>query len=600
MKHQHYRSFLRLGDWLRSLGYVDRRSFSHAMRVRHREGSRSFLGIAMTEVSLLPRSLSDLMLACQSSLPYLSRHRLESWTVVPFSTAEALRHGLAWQYLLMRDPGGQCWAVLGQRAVVQQPCWAHDLPCLLTDSAWATLMLARQAQEFGLSDGRLNGHWRWAASQSVGRLDFRWMVCWAVLILMVSAVGFVGGAAWIWWSAGAVMGLLSSLVIVQRAWMVMGQSKLLLVSVPSTAPAHGMSERAMPCLTVMIPMHDEGVMVGSMMQQLQRLDYPLTALDIVWVVEADDASTIGSLFDAAAYALGRIVVVPPGMPRTKARACNYALERARGRFVVIFDAETYPDPDQPRKAVDCLLHGESVACVQAIPTIRNGWMGWLARCQAIEYDYWFRYFLPGLEVRGLPVPLGGHSNYFCVERLAAAGGWNPFQLTEDAELGLRLFRAGHRTVIIPSATSDQSPVRVKDWLAQRERWIHGFLQTYASWIRWQFSGRLSWCQRLQVHGFVGLAHYSLLWSPCLWIGGWLVPWGENAGMSVVYFLPWLLGIVWSGWQWKQADHAPKPNLAVYLVYGFLHHVAAWRACVAAIGSAWHRPIRWNKTPHYRG
>ena len=54
----------------------------------------------------------------------------------------------------------------------------------------------------------------------------------------------------------------------------------------------------------------------------------------------------------------------------------------------------------------------------------------------LEYTFWFDYMLPGLERLRLPIPLGGTSNHFRTATLRDLGGWAPFNVTEDAHLGI--------------------------------------------------------------------------------------------------------------------------------------------------------------------
>ena len=102
----------------------------------------------------------------------------------------------------------------------------------------------------------------------------------------------------------------------------------------------------------------------------------------------------------------------------------------------------------------------------------------LARQFALEYAAQFDALLPALERLGLPIPLGGTSNHFRVDRLKAVGGWDPYNVTEDADLGFRLARAGHRTKTIASTTWEEAPIRLESWIKQRTRWLKGWMQTY--------------------------------------------------------------------------------------------------------------------------
>ncbi|MGV8995536.1 MAG: glycosyltransferase family 2 protein [Parvibaculaceae bacterium] len=167
------------------------------------------------------------------------------------------------------------------------------------------------------------------------------------------------------------------------------------------------------------------------------------------------------------------------MPLTKPKACNYALNFARGEYLVVYDAEDMPEPNQLRRALTAF--GESddtLACVQARLNFYNQFENWLTRQFTLEYAAFFDLLLPTLERLRLPIPLGGTSTHFRTSALRKAGAWDPYNVTEDADLGMRFAMLGLRTGTIHSTTFEEANCRIDNWLRQRSRWVKGWLQTY--------------------------------------------------------------------------------------------------------------------------
>ena len=208
------------------------------------------------------------------------------------------------------------------------------------------------------------------------------------------------------------------------------------------------------------------------------------SFEIKLILEAADAETI-----AAARALDlpgnvEILVVPDLHPRTKPKALNYALPLARGDYLVIYDAEDRPERDQLRKGIAAFRQGPpNLACVQAKLNLYNADDNWLTRQFTIEYGALFDGLLPALDRLRLPIPLGGTSNHFRVAALKWLMAWDPFNVTEDADLGTRLARSGYRCQVLSSTTFEEAPVRFASWLRQRTRWIKGYMQTWLVHMR---------------------------------------------------------------------------------------------------------------------
>src|SRR5262249_40834782 len=154
---------------------------------------------------------------------------------------------------------------------------------------------------------------------------------------------------------------------------------------------------------------------------------------------------------------------------------NYALAGARGEFVVIYDAEDRPHPDQLRAACSQFAASpDDVVCLQAPLVISNGGASWVSAAVSLEYSALFFVLLPMLARRRMPVPLGGTSNHFRVAELRASGGWDPYNVTEDADLGMRLHRLGYRCGVIDCPTYEDAPATFRVWLNQRTRWFKGW------------------------------------------------------------------------------------------------------------------------------
>jgi cellulose synthase/poly-beta-1,6-N-acetylglucosamine synthase-like glycosyltransferase len=198
---------------------------------------------------------------------------------------------------------------------------------------------------------------------------------------------------------------------------------------------------------------------------------------VKFVLEADDHETRRAL---AALDLGppfAIITAPALGPRTKPKALNVALPFAHGSFTVIYDAEDVPEPDQLRRAFDTFIAAdERLACVQASLTIDNTTDSWLARMFTASYAGHFEGFLPAMAALRLPFPLGGSSNHFRTAALRRVGGWDPYNVTEDADLGIRLHRFGYRCAALSSATYEEAPARFGPWLKQRTRWYKGWMR----------------------------------------------------------------------------------------------------------------------------
>ena len=243
--------------------------------------------------------------------------------------------------------------------------------------------------------------------------------------------------------------------------------------------ARALSDDELPVFTVLVPMYREPATLPLLARSLRELDYPLGKLDIKLVLEADDTETIEVASKLGLEGVFEVIRVPPSQPKTKPKACNFALQFARGEYLAIYDAEDRPEPDQLRKVVATFRRASpETACLQCRLSYFNATENWLSRMFTLDYALWFDQMLPGLERLNVPIPLGGTSNHFKIEVLRELHGWDPFNVTEDADLGVRLTQKGYRVGVVDSTTYEEAACHAGNWIRQRSRWMKGYMQTF--------------------------------------------------------------------------------------------------------------------------
>ncbi len=375
--------------------------------------------------------------------------------------------------------------------------------------------------------------------------------------------------------------------------------------------ADSIPDSDLPVYSVLIPMFRESRVLPDLVAAVSALDYPTAKLDVLLVLEAVDAETRSAAASLELPGFMRVIDVPDSQPRTKPKALNYALQFARGDYVVVFDAEDVPEPGQLRRAIATFRDSRTeTICLQGRLNVHNVQDGWLARHFALEYSVLFDVTLPGLARLGLPIPLGGTSNHFPRAVLDRWTGWDPFNVTEDADLGIRLARTGGRVAMLHSTTWEEAPARLTVWLRQRTRWLKGWLQTYLVHTRQPrrllrdlgpvaFAGFHLYSGGLLLSAFV-FPLFCALVALELWQGGWLQPpgplparvlWTVAAfNVSAAYVASVLAAVVAvrrRGRAWLALSAPLMP------VYWLLISLAAYRA-LFQLATA---PHLWEKTEH---
>jgi cellulose synthase/poly-beta-1,6-N-acetylglucosamine synthase-like glycosyltransferase len=369
---------------------------------------------------------------------------------------------------------------------------------------------------------------------------------------------------------------------------------------PSPEEIRWTPDHNLPRITLLVALLREGEeVIRDLLSHLARLDYPAGKLDVKLLIEADDDQTLGALEAAGDQALVyEVIPVPPGEPRTKPKALNYGLATAHGDIVAVFDAEDRPSPGQAREAAAAFQRGGAdLAVVQAPLLIHNRDEGWLAGQFDVEYAIHFNVWLPFQSRLGAPFALGGTSNYFRRRALVAAGGWDAWNVTEDADLGLRLARFGGRAAMITQPTYEEAPFRLQHWFNQRTRWMKGHVQTWLVLMRRPFTAArgMGWLQFAAMQlTFGGALLASAMHAPLIaWlVAGIFTPLVSLEGWHAALFGLGYGSVVAAAFASKTA----KPTLATFLLlpaYWLLHSLAMARA----LGELVHRPYYWAKTPH---
>ena len=363
-----------------------------------------------------------------------------------------------------------------------------------------------------------------------------------------------------------------------------------------------------PTVSIIVALYRESDIAGRLVQRLAQLDYPAALLDVILAVEADDRMTLDALSHAELPPWMRIVIVPEGQVKTKPRALNHALDYARGAIVGIYDAEDAPEPAQIRKVVARFqTSAPDVGCLQGMLDYYNPRTNWLSRCFTIEYAGWFRLILPGIAQLGLVVPLGGTTLFFRRSVLEEVGAWDAHNVTEDADLGVRLVRHGYRTELIDTVTGEEANCRALPWVKQRSRWIKGYMMTWAVHMRkpgvlWRQLGARAFLG-FQVMFFGSIA--QVLLAPLLW-SFMLVPFGLDHpllatlppsvvwAMVTVFILSEVANLAIGIIGLRRTGHRISswwvPTMKLYFPLATL---AAYKALVELVS----RPFYWDKTEH---
>jgi glycosyltransferase XagB len=379
--------------------------------------------------------------------------------------------------------------------------------------------------------------------------------------------------------------------------------------VVSDAEAMAVPDWELPVYTVMIPAYREPEVITELIQRVSHFDYPPDRLDVKLLVEADDHVTIDAVRRAMPGDQFEMVAVPPAEPRTKPKALNFGLTLARGEFVAIYDAEDEPEPLQLRRAVVAMRRlGPDVACLQAKLSYHNPMQNVITKWFTIEYALWFSFFLPGLASMGAPIPLGGTSNHFRRVALQAMGAWDPFNVTEDADLGIRMFREGYTVRVLESTTYEEANSDFVNWMKQRSRWLKGYLQTYAVHLRQprQLRRELGWKGLVHFTMFVGGTPVLAIINPVFWLMTilWFVAhpaFVQQIFPAPIYYLglaSWAFGNFLLVYSTVMSCRIAKngqllvPAILVPL-YWVMMSMAAVKALLQLIGA----PTFWEKTVH---
>jgi cellulose synthase/poly-beta-1,6-N-acetylglucosamine synthase-like glycosyltransferase len=312
---------------------------------------------------------------------------------------------------------------------------------------------------------------RWPHASAHLDLPLRARIAFVVMVLVLIAATVIAP-----FTGNPVLIAIAILIVAAPAMI-----RLLAIRVApraGTRPVRRPPDSELPIYSVLLPLRDEAGMVAQLYQAISALDYPPEKLDVKFVVEGDCAATIEAVKPYLRDHRFELVEVPPARPRTKPKAMNYALPLVRGKHVVIFDAEDRPARDQLWRAAQRFGQTPEIACLQAELFVDNGGASARSALFAGEYAALFGIVLPALARWNLPVPLGGTSNHFRSEVLRSAGGWDSFNVTEDADLGVRLARLGYRVETLASHTLEEAPDTLPAWMAQRTRWIKGWMQTF--------------------------------------------------------------------------------------------------------------------------
>ena len=365
----------------------------------------------------------------------------------------------------------------------------------------------------------------------------------------------------------------------------------------------------LPRVSVIVPLYKETEIAGQLVERLARLTYPKSLLNVLLVLEEKDKLTQETLARTKLPHWMSVLEVPDdGTITTKPRALNYALDFCHGPIVGVWDAEDAPEPNQIEKVVLRFHHApENVACLQGMLDYYNDRSNWLARCFAIEYATWWRFVMPGMSRLSLPIPLGGTTLFFRRSILERLGGWDAHNVTEDADLGVRLARRGYKTELLETVTEEEANCRAWPWVRQRSRWLKGFLVTYAVHMR----DPAALIRDVGWRGFLGmqvifLATFSQFAAlPILWTF-WLPVLGLPHPMADALAPVWMTGLalfflfsellnffigaasVWSLRRW---------HLLIWVItmpfYFTLGALAAYKALYELVL----RPFYWDKTQH---
>ncbi len=387
-----------------------------------------------------------------------------------------------------------------------------------------------------------------------------------------------------------------------------------------------LDERELPVYTILVPMYKEKYIAERLLKNIENIDYPKSKLDVRLLLEEDDLETINLARSLNLPAYFTILVVPHSLPKTKPKACNYGLINARGKYVVIYDAEDKPEPDQLKKVYLAFKRlPEKCVCIQAKLNYYNSKQNILTKWFTQEYSMWFELLLPGVMQTDIPLPLGGTSNHFKTEELKKIGAWDPFNVTEDADLGIRLYKDGYKTAIISSRTWEEAASKLSVWINQRSRWLKGYMQTWLVHMRNPF--RL--LKEVGLKGFWGFqvtvfgTFFLPLVNPVFWAllvlwfateAGWI----EMLFPSAIYYAALFLLIcgnfffVYSnvvGVYWVLSDKSrrssfdhgkPLPFSYENIKYALLTPVYWFLMSVASFKALWQlifNPTHWEKTEH---
>jgi cellulose synthase/poly-beta-1,6-N-acetylglucosamine synthase-like glycosyltransferase len=405
---------------------------------------------------------------------------------------------------------------------------------------------------------------------------------------------------------------LAAQVVLAAIFLTWAMLRLFACASPGGSPERReISERELPLYSILLPLHREARTAPELVEAISALNYPREKLEVKLILEPDDEATRAAVDAVKLDPCFEVIIAPASGPRTKPKALRAAMPFVRGEFLVIYDAEDRPHPNQLRDAYAEFLEGdENLACVQAKLAIDNVYPSFLAENFRAEYSGLFDVLLPTIARLRLPLPLGGTSNHFKTSVLREVGLWDPHNVTEDADLGVRLARFGYTTGVVDSTTWEEAPSRLGAWLPQRSRWFKGWMQTYLVHMR----SPLLLLRQLGWRGFVAfqlliggsvlaaLVHpvFALLLVSDAALGSLLVPadsFAQWADKSLV-FVTLMSGYVASGLLalvgMRRRGLLSSAWVLLFIpIYWLLLSAAAWRA-------VWHlltAPHQWEKTAH---